>query len=81
MPMIFHRFPNHSRAVQFAAAASELLEDDVAVFTSVHDAQQADPIQVELVAPVVHVARQDDPELEQTVEQLVAVFGGSFAGT
>jgi len=81
MPMIFHRFPDHSRAVLFAAAAGELVADDVAVFTSVYAAQQADPIPVELVPPIVHVARQDDPELEQTVEQLVAVFGGSFAGT
>lgn len=92
--LIFDGFPSVARAEAFVAEVGREFEREGRVFTSVHEAQAADPFPFELTPPVVHVERvfgDEDVGRDWSAIELVAIedrirvmgesFGGAFAGT
>ncbi len=55
--LIFDSFPNRRQAERFARAATAAFGRKAFVFDNVDEAQAADPIPAQLVAPIVHVER------------------------
>ncbi len=82
MSMIFDRFPTRARAEAFRAAVKAEFDLDGQVFDTDAAAQSHDPFPFRLEPPIVHVDRHDDAAaVEERVIRLVAIFGGTFAGT
>lgn len=66
--LIFDSFPTLDHAERFAAAVAQVEPElSTRIYTDAGEAFTADPIPVQLVAPVVHVERPysgHDPEIE-----------------
>lgn len=81
MSLLFHRFPDVERAERFVQAVWDVSRLDGQVFATFAESQAADPFPFVLDPPIVHIDRDEDPDVERCVEAAVLAFGGTFAGT
>lgn len=80
--MIFDQFASREQADAFAARVVTQFGRDAVVFPDVESANQHDPFPFELHPPIVHVDRDYETYAhESEIRELVAGFGGVFAGT
>jgi hypothetical protein len=81
MSLIFDRFPSRDKAEGFVAEIQKRFGLAGLVFDDEESAFEHDPFPYSLEAPIVHIDRSDDYEIERAVEERVTSFGGGFAGT
>jgi hypothetical protein len=81
MSLIFDRFPSRDKAESFVAEIQKRFGLAGLVFDDEESAFEHDPFPYSLEAPIVHIDRSDDYEIERAVEERVTSFGGGFAGT
>lgn len=81
--LIYDSFDSVAQAQRFADWVRETTGRETTVFESADEAQDADPIPVALVPPVVHVERRDDDGIDddQDLANTCAEYGGVFVGT
>lgn len=86
MSFIFDRFPAEQNARDFIGRV-EIDHPGIGglLFTDEAEAFEHDPFPFELVPPIVHIDRPDDPDADQDLCnelcQLVDEFNGAYAGT
>jgi hypothetical protein len=81
MSMIFDRFPSRREADGFAASVTRLTGLGASVYDDEAAAMEHDLFPLRLVPPIVHVDRDDDPEVEKRIVRLVRRYNGTYAGT
>lgn len=79
--MIFDRFPDNKRAINFMRCVERSYGRKAQLFHSQEESNKVDPFPFQLIAPIVLVERRDDCSGEAEITKLVANYGGEFAGT
>lgn len=79
--MIFNKFPDNKRALNFMRCVERSYGRKAQLFHSQEQSNKVDPSPFELIPPIVLVERRDDCSGEDEITALVNNYGGEFAGT
>lgn len=79
--LIFHAFASLSEAEAFAASVQVTNKLSATVYETQEASNAVDPFPWRLTPPIVLVERTDEEGVEESLEEKVKCFGGSFAGT
>lgn len=79
--MIFDRFPDEKRAMNFMRHVERTFGRKAQMFHSQEESNKVDPFPFELKAPIVLVERNDNCTGEGPIRNAAVNYGGEFAGT